>query len=45
MQETKLSRNALFHKSGITKLWIEFNTYNFKDLLRSSAEGNGCKTD
>jgi len=19
--------------------------YNFKDLLRSSAEGNGCKTD
>jgi hypothetical protein len=45
MQETKFSINALFHNSGITELWIEFNTYNFKDPLRSSAEGNGCKTD
>jgi hypothetical protein len=44
MQETKLSINA-FHKSGITKLWIEFNMYNFKDKLSSNAEGNGCKTD
>lgn len=45
MQETKLSINALFHKSGITKWWIEFNTYNFKEPLTSSAEGDGCKTD
>jgi hypothetical protein len=45
MQETKLSVSALFHKSGITKLWIEFNMYNFKDPLRSSAEGNDYKTD
>lgn len=44
-QETKLDISALYHKSGITNLWIEFNTYSFRDLLRSSAEGNGCKTD